>query len=398
MDEGGNSIDRPYHLMGYNPSFIQIAAAKLDYIHPLTKSWKAESGLKYSTIHTDNKAVFNREVNGTWEPDTRTTDFTYNEKIFAGYINLSASLKYLKLQSGLRAEATNVQALASDPTNTRTIHYIDLFPSLSANYEKKKGNVFSLYYSHRIDRPSYMDMNPFQVVFNRYTYMQGNPGLVPQYTNIIEAGYAYKTNFILKTSYSYTKDIIGNALFQDDITKASFQQKINMDQRKVISINSTLVLPVSKQWSATLFGNALYTSFKGTFSNNILHNDAYSFNFNLNNQFRFNKGWTAELSGSYFHKNYYSALLLDKGVYFMNAGVAKQVLGGKGSLRLAARDIFHTQYNRYITEFHTISIRMKQRQDMSTLTFAFTYRFGKTNMNSRRNGSALEEINRVGAN
>lgn len=35
----------------------------------------------------------------------------------------------------------------------------------------------------------------------------------------------------------------------------------------------------------------------------------------------------------------------------MNAGIAKQVLEAKGFLRLAARDIFHTQYNRYLINF-----------------------------------------------
>lgn len=399
FDAEGNSQDLPYHLMGNNPSFIQIAAGKLDYIHRLSKSWKAEGGLKYSTINTDNKAIFTREINGTWESDTRATDFTYNERIVAGYINLSANLKYWKLQSGLRAEATNVQALASDPTNTRSSHYLDLFPSLSVSYEKKKGNALSLYYSRRIDRPGYQDMNPFQFVFNRYTYMQGNPGLLPQYTTIIEAGYAYKANFNLKASYSSTKDVIGNALFQDDITKVTFLQKTNISQRKVLSLNSTLLVPLSKHWSATLYGNALYTAFKGRFSNSTLHHDAYSFQFNLTNQFRFTRGWTAELSGGYVHKNYYTALFFDQGVCFVNAGVAKQVLGGKGSLRLAARDLFHTQYNRYRIEFNTLNIHMKQRQDVSTFTLAFSYRFGKGNNNTRkRNSSALEEMNRVGAN
>lgn len=397
LDEQGNHADLPYHLKGYNPSFIQIGAAKLDYIHPITKFWKAEGGLKYSAINTDHAAFFNQEINGTWEPDTRGNDFTYSERIAAGYINLIAGVKYWKLQSGLRAEATSIQALASDRNNTRSSHYFDLFPSLSVSYEKRKGKVLSLYYSRRIDRPSYQDMNPFQFVFNRYTYMQGNPGLLPQYATIIEGGYAYKANFNIKASYSHTQDVVGNVLFQNDITKVAYQQKVNMDHRKVISINSTLVLPVNKHWSATLFGNALYTTFKGSFNNSALHNDAYTFNFNLNNQFHFNKGWSAELSASYFHKNYYTALFFDQGIYFVNAGVAKQVLEGKGTIRLAARDIFHTQYNRYNIHYGTMNIYMNQRQDASNFTFAFSYRFGKGNNNSRkRNSSALEEMNRVG--
>jgi hypothetical protein len=399
LDEQANTIEPPYHLKGYNPSVIQIAAGKMDYIHPFTKRWKAEAGLKYSAISTENETVFTQEVNGSWEPDARGNDFSYSERIAAGYINLSTSLKHWKLLSGLRGEATSVQARSSDPINSKSSSYFDLFPNLSLSFEKRKGSVFSLYYSRRIDRPSYQDMNPFQFVFNRYTYMQGNPGLVPQYSSLIEAGYAYKSNFNVKAGYTYTKDVIGDALFQDDVTHVTYLQKTNMAQRMVFSLNSTLILPVSNYWSVTLFGTALYTSFKGRFSNSALHNEAYSFNFNINNQFRFKKGWSGELSGSYFHKNYYTALFFDQGVYYVNAGVAKQIIAGKGTLRLAARDIFHTQYNRYLTDFNTMNIRMKQRQDLSNFTLAFSYRFGKTNMNpKKRNSSALEEMNRVGAN
>ena len=122
--------------------------------------------------------------------------------------------------------------------------------------------------------------------------MQGNPGLIPQYSDLIEVGYAYKSNFNVKASYSYTKDIIGDALIQDDVTKVVFLQKINMSRRDVASLNSTLVIPVNKFWSSTVFGNLLYTSFKGRFDNENLQNDAFSFSFNVNNQFRFAKGWT----------------------------------------------------------------------------------------------------------
>ncbi|ANE49168.1 outer membrane beta-barrel family protein [Flavisolibacter tropicus] len=397
LDEDGNRTDVPYHLKGYNPSFIQIAAGKMDYVHPFSKRWKVETGLKYSAVTTENTAVFVKEINGTWEPDERGRDFAYAEKISAAYLNLSMNDKRWKVLAGLRAEATDIQAQASGTTDTRSSHYFDLFPSLSVNYEKGKGQVLSLYYSRRIDRPDYQDMNPFQFVFNRYTYMQGNPGLMPQYTNLIEACYAFKTNFNVKASYSYTNDVIGNAIIQNDVTRIAYQQKINMTQRTVFSLNSTLVIPVSKRWSSTIFGNTLYTSFKGRFNNAVLNNEAYSFNFNLNNQFRFNKGWSAELSSSYFHKNYYTALFLDKGVHFVNAGVAKQVLGGKGSVRVAARDIFHTQYNRFDINFNTLNVHMKQRQDMSSFTIAFMYRFGKTAASARKSG-ALEEINRVGAN
>lgn len=399
LNEQGHSIDDPYHLKGYNPSFIQIAAGKVDYIHPFNKRWKVESGFKLSHITTENNSFFERQENGNWEPDERGSDFTYKERILAGYINLFGTLKHWKGQVGLRTEATAIQALALMPIRSRTTEYIDLFPTVSLNYEKKKGQVFSLYYSNRIDRPNYQDMNPFQIVFNQYTYVQGNPVLIPQYTQVIEAGYAYKSNFNIKSNYSVTKDVIGDVIFQDEETYIAYQQKVNLSSRHVLSLNSTLVIPVTKRWSSTIFGNLLYTSYKGQFATKALQHEAYSFNFTVNNQFRFNKGWTAELSSSYFHKNYLTALFFNKEMGFVNAGIAKQVLGGKGSLRLAARDIFRTQYNRYIIDFKPMNIYFKQRQDASNLTLGFTYRFGKGNTTQRkRSSSTAEEINRVGNN
>ena len=83
----------------------------------------------------------------------------------------------------------------------------------------------------------------------------------------------------------------------------------------------------------------------------------------------------------------------------MNFGLAKNnLLKGKASLRLNARDPFGWQKYRGLTKYGNVDIAIKNRWDNRQYGVNFTYRFGKQQGQSRRRTSATEEEqNRVGA-
>jgi hypothetical protein len=79
-------------------------------------------------------------------------------------------------------------------------------------------------------------------------------------------------------------------------------------------------------------------------------------------------------------------------------GASKQVLNGKGSVKLNFRDPFylmsfasHTDLNRGLTYSHSI-------WDNRRIILTMVYRFGRAtgNQPQRRNGGANDEQNRVG--
>ena len=57
-------------------------------------------------------------------------------------------------------------------------NYTDFFPSAMISYNLNSNNTFNLTYARRIDRPSYQDLNPFEVKLDELTYWKGNAFLL----------------------------------------------------------------------------------------------------------------------------------------------------------------------------------------------------------------------------
>ena len=81
----------------------------------------------------------------------------------------------------------------------------------------------------------------------------------------------------------------------------------------------------------------------------------------------------------------------------LSIGISKTILKSKGTLKLAARDLFYTQWMKGFTYFTNATEYFKLTRDTRVVNISFTYRFGKTFKTARRSsGAAGEEIQRVG--
>jgi TonB-dependent receptor len=144
-----------------------------------------------------------------------------SERIWAGYLMDSISLGKLRLQGGLRIESTGSNFLANKVTLnsgayvsttpvTGTAGYINLMPSIQAQYLLEKNTNLRLAYGRGISRPNFTDLVPsVQVDPNTSpkSLQVGNPGLNPTKANnydiliehyfqplgILQGGYFYKS-------------------------------------------------------------------------------------------------------------------------------------------------------------------------------------------------------------
>jgi hypothetical protein len=81
----------------------------------------------------------------------------------------------------------------------------------------------------------------------------------------------------------------------------------------------------------------------------------------------------------------------------LSVGLAKTIWQGRGTLKLAVRDIFYTQWIKGDTYFPRAYEYFKLTHDSRVGQLSFTYRFGKTvKASTRSEGSAGEEIRRAG--
>ena len=82
----------------------------------------------------------------------------------------------------------------------------------------------------------------------------------------------------------------------------------------------------------------------------------------------------------------------------MNLGVSKQILKGKGTVRISLKDVLYSQKASGTIVYSNIDAAFQQKRDSRQLAFGFTYRFnkGKLKANSgKREGGASEEQERV---
>jgi hypothetical protein len=82
----------------------------------------------------------------------------------------------------------------------------------------------------------------------------------------------------------------------------------------------------------------------------------------------------------------------------VSAGISKQVLNNKGSVKLSMRDIFYTQNPKEIQNFQDIQSTLRISRDTRVVTLAFVYRFGSAGKSKVVIPKTTEEQQRVKIN
>lgn len=385
------------------PIQIHIYSGKADYTLPLAHQLKFEAGIKSSYVVTDNLFNWYNEAGSIKLPDyARSNHFRYIENINAAYISGKKEWTRWAVQGGLRIENTIAKShqpgnpVFSDTSFRRS--YNALFPSLYLSYKLDSGGHHMLFfrYSKRISRPNYQQLNPFVFYVNRYSYNAGNPNLTASYNQYIELMYTYKHYF------SFTVDYGGgnNGLYT--ITRAYgdvfVSRPENFMDNRFLGLVADVSLSPARWWALHLHLLNVFFYNNGDLPGISIHRVTNLHEVEVYHQFKFGKGWSAELTG-FFPGAQTWAQNRSSAVYNISAGVQRSLLKDKATIRLKADDIFNTMRPHGVTTGIDNAISFYSRQnDNRRVGVSFNYRFGKqTNSRSRnrRTGSADDESKRT---
>lgn len=384
-------------LKGYLPSKIDIYSFKSDYTQPFKKGGRLEAGVKSSYVSNDNLVNYVRWDGTKWVDDARSNHFIYDENINAAYINANKQIKKWSLQAGLRLENTIAKGYQVTNDSTFKRNFTNLFPSAFISYELDKNNKLTVSYSRRITRPNYQDLNPFIYFLDSLSYRKGNPFLLPQFTHNFELSHSFKNKLITTLNYNSTNNVISQLVKPDG--DLLFLTADNVAKFRNIGIAITAPVPVTKWWNSNIFVNVFNNRYSGIYENKPLDLSYTSFMINMTQTFTIKPGFTTEITGFYRAKGV-NNLNIDEPMYLLSFGAQKQVLKGKGTVRLNLRDPFWIQRYSGKTQYDIVDSRIKNKWDNRQVTATFTYRFGKSSQqnqsNRRRNGASQDEQNRVG--
>jgi outer membrane receptor protein involved in Fe transport len=386
-------------LRGVLPGNIRIYTGKVDYVNPFKHDWKLETGLKASSVRTDNDAEYDNLVAGKWLVDTtKTNHFIYTEGILAAYASVSKVFnKHWTVQTGLRMETTISKGNLTTDTTTFNRNYTKLFPTAYIQYTLNDKNQFVLDYGRRIQRPDYNDLNPFKYFLDPYTYQEGNPFLKPQISNNIELTHTYHSVLTTTLNYTQVTDIIQQVLLQNDATHTTFVQQGNVARQENIGLAVNFGMPVTKWWTPNVYASLAYNDYKGVINGYPLEVFGYTLTGNMSQSFSFKHGWKAEASGWYQGKQV-SGTMIANPMGAINFGVSKQVLKDAGTVRLNLQDPFNLAHFSGYSRYGNVDVTIVNHWDNRVVNLSFTYRFGKNQQNireHRQSSSADEESSRV---
>ena len=400
MNTQYNPYYTPYITISKQFSKTNIYSFKADYENSLTKKTKLNTGLKFSKVDISNNSFFREQDSIGNMIDTRgmTNDYDYLENINAAYLSIHHKFRpSFDIQAGIRTEYTQMKGynITIDSLNKRS--YINLFPTLFINKKFTDNHQVTASYSYRIGRPNYWLLNPFVWLINPYTYNKGNPDLQPQFTHSAKLSYTFKQKYILSAGFSTTNDQYTQVFKQDDETKNTIIMWENLSKTK--NIDMTFVVPVdfAKWWKMNTNMTLFYMHYQSPLDGKTLDKSQVSFRGNMNHTITLPKDWSMELTGWYQTKIVYGVGDFDpRGA--VGAGIQKQLLNKRMTLKASIADIFNTFNVNYLISYSNVYVVGRQSYDNRRFRIILTWRFGNDKLKPirQRSSGTEEEASRVG--
>ncbi len=350
---------------------------KLDYKNPISEKITLESGAQYVIYDVGNDYEVLDEDNGEFVVDSNlTNNFEFVQNVLGVYVTGAYESDHWGLKLGLRGENTELNTLLTNTDQKNEQNYSNLFPSLHTSYKFSKRFSVQAGYSRRIYRPRLWDLNPFFNIRNNFNIRQGNPNLLPEFTDSYElTGIFVWKKVTLNTSiYNlYTTDVIERVSF--------FDGNVNIRKPDNIGTSNTTGLELNAKYNATKWltinGDFNYGYFirKGSFNDQVFDFSGQKYTAEMTSKFKLKRGFDIELSGEY-RSEIVTVQGTQSGFAFMNAGVRKKIMKGKMILSLSVRDIFASRIREFVVDQgsnYTYSFQQRGR----FLTFGISYGFGK---------------------
>ncbi len=237
-------------------------------------------------------------------------------------------------------------------------------------------------YGRRINRPYFQDLNPFISPLDKFTYYTGNPNLLPTFSHNFSLSYNYKNKFSTSISYALTTDGIQETLeIQDSIY---YSRPGNIASSQVLSLSVNGTFKIAKWYSINAYAEGALVRFDSELYTEQLNASGVNLYFQGTNSFKFGKGWRIDISGRLMSDQVASQLLI-RGYGTLNCGIQKNILKGKGSIKISASDLFYTRKgDGVINNLKQTNADWNSKMDSRSVRVSFSMRFGKSTSNKKK--------------
>lgn len=350
---------------------------KLDYTKPFSEIWTLETGAQYQINDIGNDFEVQDLVNGEFVTDLGlTNNFQFDQKVLGAYVIGGYEYENWGLKAGLRLEQTDLETTLVTTNVSNTQSYTNLFPSVHTSYKLSDAVSLQAGYSARINRPGMRELNPFFNIRNNFNIRQGNPNLMPEFTDSYELTSIFdigKTSLNFGVYHRYTTDVIERI--------SVFENNVNTSMPENVGTNSTLGIEFNTKYSParwlTFNVDFNYNQFdrKGTFESTVFDFSGDQWSSKLMAKFDLPADIDLEAVG-----NHRSKVKTVQGVSsantFLDIGIRKKILKDKGVINLSIRDVFKSRFfESFISQGNSEAYSWSRRGRF--VAIGFSYGFGK---------------------
>ncbi|MGZ8509775.1 MAG: outer membrane beta-barrel protein [Chitinophagaceae bacterium] len=284
-----------------------------DYVNPLTPNLKLETGVR--------AAIRNRTVtNSNYTFDNNTNDYTLlpsaagnyksSDNVYAVYAAISSQLKNFGYKLGLRAERSNYSGELTDNGQKFTNSYpISLFPSVFVSQKLRNNRDLQLSYTRRVNRPNFFQLIPFIDSSDKLNIRQGNPNLVPEFTQSVELSYMKRftanNTFLASVYYKHNNNLITQYI--DEQTDANGNAILvntfaNANSGYSTGLELTAQNAITKWWDVSSNVNFYNSAINTDNLTGTSQKDRWSWFGKVNNSFKLPANFSLQLTGMYQSK------------------------------------------------------------------------------------------------
>jgi outer membrane receptor protein involved in Fe transport len=346
---------------------------QLDYNRPI-ENVRVELGTKLTRRLLDNDRLVVDLTDGspTVIPG-RTSDFRYEEDIYAGYLQTTRTLGRFDAQVGLRAEAASRDLMISSTNTAYETSYRSLYPSAFVMYNVEPGTSAKFSFSRRVNRPNTFFLNPTPQYEDTIMVDRGNPELRPEYTNAYEVTLQYKYFITVTPFYRHTTDVIRRRMLFDPNTGVSTGTFQNLDSQSTYGTDITLMMQFGPL-RGFLSGSAYRSVTEGGSIETGLASDGFVWSLRGNLQARLRQGTNLQMFAFYrAPMDVEDGRISAFGIATL--GISQQLMGDRLRLNVRVNDVFSTSRFEFDTgneHFNFYGVRDPKLQQVSaTLTYTF---------------------------
>lgn len=385
-------------------SVSNSVSAGLDYTIPYHKNGEIELGV--SGGYSYNKGYTRRDTlvwgyDAYYQTDSiRLHNCVNNNGDFSAYATLQHKFGGFTLKGGLRTQYKAFQYDYIDFPEYNFAHgYWGLYPSLHLSYSTRSMHNFRLSYTRRVSYPSGENITTF-ISYGDDGYSTGNPDLLPEYTNSVEAGWSKYINKFgnigISAYFRNTKnkvrsmsDVIFDPYFDRIVT---YSRPMNAGKTLNTGLDLNVTYRLKAFMSLRFYTNVYYQKQEFMFRNedDMRKVDNVSYSFRLNFWAKLWKVLEVNVSGNYRSKSI-DMFFITRPRYSIDCGLRAEFWQHHISVYLDVSDIFNwnKQRSQSVNPYYTSSSVSTNSWSSRSIRAGITFRFGKMELESqaRQTGS-----------